>query len=373
MTVQFKESFAQVVSYDDVDGLLRQMATEIVAMGLLLNPTSPQWKLHFPATAAEVKNLMVLEYIIEEPGAGTGTKSVFIEFYQPMFIDALDEEELVREPTTKSNFHYMYVTYGTGTYLNPTSDEFDIFSSPGTWEVDKSSVPARWAWYKADSLSVIKRWVTIQFWISLTADNLQIVLSGDLSGSKADRLVSFGYFGRGKPFNNSKERWQANFGITTGSDIHPALYLTKEERERYSDNTGNGVTDINMLETYTGFPLQGHLAAFTTPDEFIEKKLEGPSSYTDKYHMSPVYVFHPFDGYRGELLNVIATDRSSVVNKDEMIHKYNLATSYEEYPDTQDIFKVFTVNSPYSFLNNSTNVMYALAILKETKPYTPEV
>jgi hypothetical protein len=364
MAVQFTESFAPVVSYDTVNGLLRQLATEILAMG------NANWALSYPATPELITNLMVLKYTLKEDSPGTGTKDVFIEFWQPVFVQELDADESTRTDTTKTNYHYMLVVYGTGTYTPPaTSDADGNFTVPGTWPVDQGSVPARWAWYNADTLSNIKRWVTVQYWISLTDDTLQIVLAGDLSGSKTDRLVSFGYFGKCKPFTNSKERWDANFGISVGSDIQNAMHLTTEERYRYNDNTGNGVTDINMLETYTGFPMQSHMAAFTTPDEFIEKKLEGPSNYTDKYHMSPVYVFHAYDGYRGELRNVIATDRSSVANKDDMIHKYNAATGTEDNPDTQDIFKVFLLNSPYSILNNSTNVLYALAILKETKPY----
>jgi hypothetical protein len=84
--------------------------------------------------------------------------------------------------------------------------------------------------------------------------------------------------------------------------------------------------------------------------------------------MSPIYIFHAYDGYRGELMNIIATDKSSVSNKDEMIHKYNAATGTEDNPDTQDTYKVFLVTAPFCFLNNSTNVLNALAILKDTQP-----
>jgi hypothetical protein len=84
--------------------------------------------------------------------------------------------------------------------------------------------------------------------------------------------------------------------------------------------------------------------------------------------MSPVYVFHGFDGYRGELDGVIATDRSTVVNLDDLIHKYNAATGAETSPDTQDVFKTFLVSAPYSMLNNSTNVLYGIAVLKSSAP-----
>jgi hypothetical protein len=370
MAVQFTDSFATVVSYvEDTEinnGLLRKLAQEI---GTFANPN---WTLSFPTDPSTIQNLMVLKYTLKEPSPGVGTKDIFVEFYQPVMVQKLSTDETSRVDDVKINYHYMHVVYGYGTYTPPTTVDADgNFTEPGTWELDHASTPARWAWYKADTDSNIKRWVTVSYWISITDDTLQIVLAGDPSGSKTDRIISFGYFGKGKPFKDSKELWSSNFGITVGSDVPPVEYLTIEERYRYNDNTGTGVTDVNMLKTYTGFPMQAHVAAFTTPDEFTEKKLEGPSNYTDKYHMSPVYTFHAYDGYRGELLNVIATDRSSVANKDEMIHKYNLATGTEDNPDTQDIFKVFLFNCPYSILNNSTNILYALAILKQTEPYTP--
>ena len=125
---------------------------------------------------------------------------------------------------------------------------------------------------------------------------------------------------------------------------------------KYGDKTGTGVVDITMLKTASGFPFQAHYPSFTTPDEFVDKALEGPSAYTKKYHMSPIYVFHGYDSYRGELDGVAVTDRSSIVHLDDMIVDKDLPT--------EKVYKSFLVNAPYSIFNNASNSLYAIAILK---------
>ena len=367
MTVYFNEGFSPVLSYDDVDGLLKKIALEIQTAA------NAKWVIHFPAVVDDIKNLLVLKYTL---GTEPDTKDVYLEFYQPINVQTLSVDGLsLEEQVLRPNYYYMECVYGTGVYTSPLITDVDVddnYLHAGSWQEDKASVRSRFSWFRNDTTTTIKKWLPIQFFVSLTDERLSIVLAGDASANKLDRLISFGYFGMIKPFKNSKERATSNFGMTVSSDMTPGDYLTEEERNRYSDKTGTGVTDICMLETYTGFPMQAHMPAFTTPDEFVDKQLEGPSSYTDKYHMSPVYIFHGFDGYRGELNGIVATDRSTVVNKDDLIHLYNATTLSEDLPDTKDIFKVFLVNAPYSMLNNGTNVMYGLAVLKSTGAYVAE-
>ena len=360
MAVYFNEGFAPVSRYDNVAGILQKLASEITASA------NANWSIHFPELPANITNLLVLKHTL---GSGGNTRDVYVEFHQPVNVQQLDEGgNNVSDIIGRPNNYYMEVVYGTGIYTAPIDDE-DGFYDKGTWEEDKASVRARFSWFRADTESTIKKWLPIQYFISITDERIAFVLAGDASANKLDRIIGFAYLGQIKPFNNSKGNILNNFAVTVSSDVPPGEYLTNEEKTRYSDKTGTGVTDICMLGTYTGFPMQSHMPAFTTPDEFVDKQLEGPSSYTDKYHMSPVYVFHGFDGYRGELHGVVATDRSTVINKDDLIHKYNSITNTEENPDTQDIYKVFLVNAPYSILNNGTNVMYGLAILKSTEPY----
>lgn len=367
MAVFFKEGFAPVVGDQAISlkGLMEQLATDI------LESSNEKWTLHFPAAAASITNLFVLKHVLGT--APDPTREVYLEFYRPLKVETPDATKAALVQGEKNNYFYMECVYGHSSYTQPNeSDEAGNFTAPGTWAEDVASVRSRFSWFNSATTSNIKKWLPVQYWISVTDRRIAIVLAGDASANKLDRLISFGYFGELKPFKNSTERPIANFGISVGSDKTPGDYLLNEEMNRYSDKTGTGVTDINMLQTYTGFPMQAHYPAFTTPDELVDKKLEGPSQYTQKYHMSPVYVFHGFDGYRGQLDGIIATDRSTVVNLDDLIHKYNSTTGSEDDPDTQDIYKTFLVSSPYSLLNNSTNVLYGIAMLKETEAIVEE-
>lgn len=362
MAVYFKEGFAPVIGDATADGLLMKLAKDITAS------LNTKWALHFPVDEDDIKNVFVLKHTL---GTSPNTRDVYLEFYKPTKVQAPNPGKTTLVDSADANYFYLEVTYGYGTYTAPTVLANGEYENPGTWETDKNSVRSRFSWFKASTESNIKRWLPVQYWISLTDSRLVMILAGDASANKLDRLVSLGYFGETKSFVGSNERATANFAVTTGSDLDPGDYLLLEEMTRYSDKTGTGVTDINMLETYTGFPMQAHYPAFTTPDELLDKKLEGPSQYTQKYHMSPVYVFHGFDGYRGQLDGVIATDRSTVVNLDDLIHNYNATTNSEANPDTKDTYKTFLVNAPFSLLNNSTNVLYGLAVLKDSAPIVP--
>lgn len=435
MSVHFTEGFAPVV--EDLDlkrpGIIKQLAIEILAS------QNSNWSLHFPQSTNDITNLFVIKYTLRKDEV---TRDVLIEFYRPLYVEKLSEDKkTVTQDTNKSNYYYCEVVFGTGQYTPPNNDsDRDAngnYKVRGSFEEDKSSVRSRFSWFRSNTSSVIKKWLPVYYWVSVNSERITIILSGDKSANSKDRLISFGYIGKVKPFKDSESQELGNFGVTVSSDLVPGDYLTLEEITRFSDKTGTGVTDICMLETYTGYPMQAHYASFTTPDEFVDKKLEGPSAYTKKYHMSPVYVFHSYDGYRGELYGVVACDRSTVVHMDDLIHKYDALEanidSYvisDEQPDEnpvkgqiyldsgdarvyefngtdwvviksyqegervfnldrtkiykvindnglkldegkspvglqlQDIYKVYLVSAPYSVLNNATNVMYGLAMLK---------
>ena len=356
--VGFKEGYAPVVTQVSTgdDGILTKIAKEIVAIA------NVKWTLKFPVDPDDITNCFTLEHIIDG-------KKVNLQFFRPLHTQTAPSGSLIT--STQDNFYYIDVTYGVDTiaspYVQPSAPDVDgNFDVPGHWGTDLGSVRSRFSWFKTESLATVKSWLPVQYWISLTNERLAIVLAGDQSADKEDRILSFGYFGEADVFADNQGALSSNFGVTVGSDMDPGDLLTTAEKTQYGDRTGSGVTDISMLKTFSGYPMQAHQAAFTSPDEFTDKKLEGPSQYTGKYHMSPVYIFHGFDGYRGKLNGVIATDRSTVVNLDDLIHNYNLASGSEVAPDTKDTYKTFLVNSPYCILNNATNVLYGIAMLKSS-------
>lgn len=326
-------SLTWVEGYTNAENIVKTLASLFTDNG-----QDTVWQLHYPESIDEITRTAVIRKQV-------GSNVVYIEFHRP------DTQKL--DGTTQSTSNYFSINCIMGDDYTPPTDS----DSPGTWGEDSASVPARWSWFKGNSRTPIKGWLPIHYWMSKTADRIAIVLRGDPAANYNDSLLSFGYFGSIKSFKDGQPDIDGNFGMTVSSDVSPLDYLTQEQLHAFSDNTGTGVLDVVMYKTLSGFPMQAHYAAFTTPDEFVPKKIEGPSEYTKKYHMSPVYLFHGYHGYRGELDGVIVSDRSSIVNLDEMIHTLDDGTKH--------IYKMFTVNAPYSIFNSSPNVLYAVGILKE--------
>lgn len=371
------------------------------------------WELAYPESTGAIADHAVIRHQVINGPVG------YFEFKRDPQIKVSDRVSGLE--ITKDN--YFAITCKMGTNYDPLTNR---------WAEDSDSVPARYAWFMADTKSNVKAWLPVQYWISINLKRISLILSGDPSASFEDRLISWSYFGEIKSFEGALPDTQGNLAMIVSSDESPFAYLERdpvnttlqtgatagtnsiqvanttnmyvgqnliinpngETKEivtidaidettittvknlvynhssnqevvhepllyKYSDKTGTGVTDITMLKTASGFPFQAHYPSFTTPDEFVDKALEGPSAYTKKYHMSPVYIFHGYDSYRGELEGVAVTDRSSIVHLDDMVIDKDL--------ETEKVYKSFLVNAPYSIFNNASNSLYAIAILKYEK------
>lgn len=123
-------------------------------------------------------------------------------------------------------------------------------------------------------------------------------------------------------------------------------------------NTGTGVNDVVMYKARSGDGTfyQRHQVSFITPEEFMKKDAFNPSRWTNKFHLSPMYIVHGYDGYRGWLKDVVAVDDSSIVHLDELI--------VDKGKPTEEIYKYFRVTAPFSMMQNSANTNYGIGIKK---------
>lgn len=124
--------------------------------------------------------------------------------------------------------------------------------------------------------------------------------------------------------------------------------------ETYGKNTATGVSDIAMYKTRSGLYWQKHQAAFITPEEFMTREIFNPSRWTGKFHLSPVYVVHSSEGYRGMLQDVAVVDANAVVHLDELV--------VDKGTPNEVTYKFFKITAPFSFLSNSGNAMYGIAV-----------
>jgi hypothetical protein len=264
-------------------------------------------------------------------------------------------------------------SWGTGVALavglvikNASDDYYSVITNGATavkltamtmtlpWSVYGVSEWAEWSWFKRDTDANIQNWLPVTYWLRVTSDNMSCVLMGDPNADFEKYLISFGYFGAVNSFENADDDVLGNFAMTMSSDGAPTY------TQKYGDKTANGLTDINMLKTRSGFPFQSHVLSLTTADEFADRLILGPSNWTHKYHMSPAYVYHGVDGYRGELKDVILTARDSIVHLDQLV----INKGSVDPANPERVYQYFAVNAPYSMFNNSPNVNFGLAIMR---------
>lgn len=253
----------------------------------------------------------------------------------------------IERPSPSTNFQYIQLTL-SDTYV--TGDSF-----PTTGALVSPTV--KWYWYtdqpSSATTSVLGINLPIRYYGSVNNDRFTMVLEGDGTLNYTEYKISFGYCGRILSFKEGVDDVEGNFALTVKTQG------TITTSTKYGDNTANGMSDIMMFKTRSGVPYQQHFPAFITPYYNLKKEANGfnASAWTDKYHLSPVYVVHGKDGYRGYLDGVVALDRQNIVHKDELI-----VTN----PDlTEDRYKYFNVHTDLSFMGSSANSSYGLAIIKK--------
>ncbi|EKQ52745.1 MULTISPECIES: hypothetical protein [unclassified Clostridium] len=226
--------------------------------------------------------------------------------------------------------------------LNSAGDDLDI----------APDYNHRLSWYRTIP-SGIKDFLPVQYWINVTKDSINLVLRGDPSADVTpytNYLTSYAYIGALKPVEDSATTDDIyNFGITTSSDVQPSY------SQAYGERTGTGITDVCMIANKIGMPYQPHYPAFYATNPFMDKcNVEGSRWNHKKHQFSDITLVHPVDMERGKMINVLAGDASSIYDMDKLAYKKD--TVDEEY------YKKFTITAPYNFLNNSSNINYAIAI-----------
>ncbi|WP_312113534.1 hypothetical protein [Brevibacillus reuszeri] len=258
---------------------------------------------------------------------------------------------------------------------SPPSHFFYGADSVVSWVPNKKRRPDYWVEYN----------------ISVSNDRVAIVIVGDPSPDMDAYYNSFAYIGKTIPFADYDQK--GNFGITVGmgdltkeksgflpSDIKQDSNQTYSGWGRY---TSNGMYSFSMLQTRSSVYFQAYYPAFITqlpnysgvgtiPPELSKMVLEKNgfqmSKWTKRYHASPIYLVHQFEGYRGYLDSVVAIEDHNLINKDELV------VDTEEPKDPQnpeagnwtEVYKFFKTNTPVNFFKYSPNPTDStIAILKE--------
>lgn len=267
--------------------------------------------------------------------------------------DITEKAIMSTETTFKQKFYLQiekaadvlnYLIMQMGTELTDTKEEIKEGSR---------SEKARFAWYRETDGLFMGDWLPVRYWLSFNQDFINIVAEGDASPDVSPYnhyLISYAYVGAVESYEGGDADDKYNFMLTAGSNEAPTFATT------YGQRTGTGTTDIIAVGTRTGVPYQAHYTAFQSIDPWMDKNYIQASNWTHKHHFSEVTVVHAVDRERGKLQNLLIGDRSAIFHLDELIK--NKGT------DEEEVWKMFNINAPYSFINNSANVLYGIAIRK---------
>ena len=282
-------------------------------------------------------------------------ESSLANYRQQMELTQSEKERLALLKGQMDNRNHMYITIGKE--IHKTNRIVDVDGEQTEVEVtdlieESCSVPSRLAWYKKLP-DEIGTWLPVQYWLNVTKDAVNIVLRGDPSADNYpynNYLTSYAYIGALKPMEDSAYTDDKyNFGVTTSSDIAP--FFSK----KFGERTATGVTDVCMIANKIGMPMQPHYAGFYTTHSFMDKcNTEGSRWNHKKHQFSDITLVHPVDMERGKMINVLAGDASAIYDMDKLVYKKDT--------DDEENFKKFKITAPYSFLNNTANNLYCLAI-----------
>lgn len=121
-------------------------------------------------------------------------------------------------------------------------------------------------------------------------------------------------------------------GATTATAIGTGAVLTVNGKQLdYGSNVSNGLNGIQLQQTIGGSSFQKHYLAFTTHDAAADISPESrfnPSVYSNKYHISPIYVVHADDGYVGMLDEVYAVHPRNISQMDELEVRETASNEY---------------------------------------------
>lgn len=207
----------------------------------------------------------------------------------------------------------------------------------------------------------------VYYYMSVSNNKIAVVVQSDPVVNFDDTKVSFCYMGAVKPFEQNATGdlldLEGNCLLTAGAVTAERAVPAVGDPEYFGAYTSMGNKSFQMLATKSTVKFQKHYPAFITqaPDPTVELESQGfqASRWTKRYHLSPVYVCHPYEGYRGSLDGIIAVTKHNILHLDELV----VDVTGESYQ--QEVYQYFATDMPQSFMVTSPNSNMGVAMLKE--------
>lgn len=163
---------------------------------------------------------------------------------------------------------------------------------------------------------------TMYFWGNFTKDRIVMFLRPDPTSGPENAYFAPLYIGRMTTIGKSPRK---NHVLLSGCREKDEVVWKKDMKlgatfVDYGNNTSNGNSSVQLQQSIGGTYYQKHYLAFITHDKEIDagESRFNPSVYSGKYHISPMYVVHPNDGFVGKLDEVYAVHPKNISQLDEL-------------------------------------------------------
>lgn len=163
----------------------------------------------------------------------------------------------------------------------------------------------------------------VYFWGNITKDRVVAYFRIDPAPDPESTFFTPLYIGRLSTIGKTPRMNNVIIGGSRAEDEIPYTEGMKIGRNvvDYGVNTSNGNSSVLIQRTVGGAMYQKHYLAFITHDAAVDPSNESrfnPSVYSGKYHISPMYIVHPSDGYVGRLDEVYAIHPKNIAQLDEL-------------------------------------------------------
>ncbi|MGM7682858.1 hypothetical protein ACSVDA_11960 [Cytobacillus sp. Hm23] len=220
----------------------------------------------------------------------------------------------------------------------------------------------------------------VYVYLNFTNNRISMVAVADPAVNFSDYRKSFMYAGAITPFEYNYNDIDGNILVTAGCVLEePTMATVSEDAPEFyfGEYTSMGNTSFQMYRTFSGIEFQKHYPSFITQapkpgNSYVDNVLGDTglhldeqgfqaSKWTDRYHLSPIYIMHPYEGYRGKLTEVIGVTNHNILHLDELI------IDVEGKPWEKEVYKYFDINANQQFTQYSANIDTGVAILKEVR------
>ncbi|MGG3797734.1 hypothetical protein [Metabacillus fastidiosus] len=178
----------------------------------------------------------------------------------------------------------------------------------------------------------------VYFWGNVTKDRIVAYFRLDPAPDPESTFFAPLYIGRLSTIGKTPRSNNVIIGGSRAEDeieYTPGIKIGRNIVD-YGVNTSNGNSSVLVQRTVGGAMFQKHYLAFITHDADVDPSNESrfnPSVYSGKYHISPMYIVHPADGYVGRLDEVYAIHPKNIAQLDEL---EVIETSENEHVGTGD-------------------------------------